>query len=111
MRLPFKLGSVARLARSAIVGSAQAGCATVLWLVITALVLLRPFVALLLLPFGVLLLLGALVFGFWAQTPHFYEQRWAMVGVALGSVLAVQVYDGLVRVLEAARPPYGRDHR
>ena len=111
MRPPFELPSLVPLARITLVGSVRAGWAVLLWLAITALLLLRPLVAMLLLPFGGLLLLGALVFGFWAQTPHFFEQRWAMVGLALGSVLAVQAYDGLVRLLEAARSTYGRDHR
>ena len=46
-----------------------------------------------------MLLIIALVLGFWVQMPHVYEQRWGLAAVALFVIFVAQSLDAAIVVL------------
>ena len=81
-----------------------------LWALSTTLLLLRPVVAIVLVPAAVLLFFIALIFGFWAKLPHFFEPRWTMIGCSLAAIAFVQSFDGLIRFLDSLRTDHERHY-
>jgi hypothetical protein len=56
-----------------------------------------------LIPVGSLMLLMALIVGFLAEARPIYEHRWPLLLIGLCSIALMQIYDSLIRMLEAAR--------
>jgi hypothetical protein len=74
-----------------------------LWATVTALLLLRPVVGMVLVPIGVIFFFLALLVGFWAEARPIAEHRWAVLGIGLGSILLAQLYDEVIRILDRLR--------
>jgi len=81
------------------------------WLAVVLLLLIRGPAAVLAMPLAVMLILIALIFGFWAETPHFVEQRWTMLGVAVTLIAIVRVLDWMLRALQHEEHADERDYR
>ena len=81
------------------------------WALVTTLLILRPVIAMLLVPLGVTLVLLAVLIGFWAEARPIAEHRWALLGIGLGSIALMQVFDGVIGLLDSLPPGDGRDHR
>jgi len=74
-----------------------------LWATVTVLLLLRPVVAMVLLPTGVIFFFLAVVVGFWAEARPIVEHRWAVLGIGLGSILLARLYDEAIRLVDRLR--------
>ena len=97
--------------RSLLAAAAIACLRTMRWAVVTTLLILRPVIAMLLLPLGMMLVLLAVLIGFWAEARPIAEHRWALLGIGLGSIALIQLYDALIGVLAALPLAHGSVHR
>ena len=79
-----------------------------LWAVVTSLLMLRPVVALTVVPIGFVFFFLAVFVGFWAEARPIAEHRWAVLGIGLGSILLAQLYDELIRFVDRVRTDVAR---
>jgi hypothetical protein len=102
--------AVLSLCWAAITGALAAALQALLWSVITSMLVVRPLLSLVLIPVGSLMLLMVLIVGFLAEARPIYEHRWPLLMIGLGSIALMQIYDSLIRMLEAARGNDGSHH-
>jgi hypothetical protein len=98
------------LCGAGIAGALAVALHALLWAVITSMLVVRPLLSMVLIPVGSLMLLMALVVGFLAEARPIYEHRWPLLLTGLGSIALMQIYDSLIRMLEAARGTDGSHH-
>ncbi|MFM1990390.1 MAG: hypothetical protein RJA99_3347 [Pseudomonadota bacterium] len=67
-----------------------------MWAVVTTLALMRPLVALALVPIGYVAFYVAVLGGFLAQVPGIHAHRWEMLFLGLGAIFVMRLFDGII---------------